>query len=120
MTKQSDTKTIHEFLAENPNVDVSKQWERCWNIHGKIADRITKYFDAKLHPISEDSEYYTSPDGQMEASFFGYTGNDTDWFVRSWLGNRKGIPDPTRKRLFGATGNGFPADNTRAPLSEDS
>jgi hypothetical protein len=89
MTTQSDTKTIHEFLAENPNVDVSKQWERCWNIHGKIADRIIKRFDAKLHPISADSEYYTSPDGQMEASFYGYTGTDMDWFVRSWLGNRK-------------------------------
>lgn len=89
MTQQSDTKTIHEFLAENPNVDVSKQWERCWNIHGKIADRIIKYFDAELHPISADAEYYTSPDGQMEAAFFGYTGRDLDWFVRSWLGNRK-------------------------------
>ena len=89
MTKQSDTKTIHEFLAENPNVDVSSQWERFWNIHGKIADRIIKHFDAKLHPISEGADYYTSPDGQMEAAFFGYTGNDMDWFVRSWLGNRK-------------------------------
>lgn len=89
MTQQSDTKTIHEFLAENPNVDVSKQWERCWNIHGKIADRIIKYFDAELHPISADAEYYTSPDGQMEAAFFGYTGRDMDWFVRSWLGNRQ-------------------------------
>lgn len=89
MAKQSDTKTIHQFLAENPNVDVSAQWERFWNIHGKIADRIIQHFDAELHPISEGAEYYTSPDGQMEASFFGYTGNDLDWFVRSWLGNRK-------------------------------
>lgn len=89
MTKQSDTKTIHEFLAENPNVDVSQQWERCWKIHSKIAGRIIERFDAKLHPISEGAEYYTSPDGQMEASFHGYTGNDLDWFVRAWLGNRK-------------------------------
>ena len=88
-TKQSDVKTIHEFLAEAPNVDVSKQWERCWEMHGRIAERIIKRFDAKLHPISEGAEYYTSPDGQMEGSFFGYTGKDLDWFVRSWLGNRK-------------------------------
>ncbi len=87
---QSDVKTIHEFLEDNPNVDVSKQWERCWNIHGKINDRILKYFgDAKLHPISEGAEYYTSPDEQMEGSFFGYTGGGIDWYVRSWLGNRK-------------------------------
>ena len=90
MSDQSDVKTIHEFLEDNPNVDVSKQWERCWNIHGKINDRILKYFgDAKLHPISEDAEYYTSPDEQMEGSFFGYTGGGIDWYVRSWLGNRK-------------------------------
>jgi hypothetical protein len=87
---QSDVKTIHEFLEDNPNVDVSKQWERCWNIHGKIHDRILKYFgDAKLHPISEGAEYYTSADKQMEGSFYGYTGGGIDWYVRSWLGNRK-------------------------------
>ncbi|NND54228.1 MAG: hypothetical protein HKN56_04565 [Gammaproteobacteria bacterium] len=87
---QSDVKTIHEFLADNPNVDVSKQWERCWDIHGKINDRILKYFGgAQLHPVSEGAEYYTSPDEQMEGSFFGYTGGGIDWYVRSWIGNRK-------------------------------
>ena len=35
MNKQSDVKTIHEFLADNPNVDVSNQWERMWDIHNK-------------------------------------------------------------------------------------
>jgi hypothetical protein len=76
MAQQSDVKTIHEFLADNPNVDVSKQWERCWNIHGKIAERILNHFDgAELHPISEGADYYTSPDGQMEGAFFGYTGH---------------------------------------------
>ncbi len=90
MSKQSDVKTIHEFLQDNPNVDVSKQWERCWNIHGKINERILGYFgDAKLHPISQGAEYYTSPDKQMEGSFFGYTGGGIDWYVRSWIGNRK-------------------------------
>ncbi len=89
MSSQSDVKTIHEFLADNPNVDVSKHWERCWEIHTGIANRINARFDGKLHPISEGADYYTSPDGQMEGAFFGYTGNDMDWFVRSWIGNRK-------------------------------
>ena len=89
MSKQSDVKTIHEFLADNPNVDVSRQWERCWDIHGRIADRIIKHFGATLHPISKGAEYYASPDQQMEGAFFGYTAKDVDWFVRSWLGNRK-------------------------------
>jgi hypothetical protein len=90
MSEQSDVKTIHEFLEDNPNVDVSKQWERCWNIHGKIHDRILKQFpDAKLHPISEGAEYYTSADEAMEGSFYGYTGGGIDWYVHAWLGNRK-------------------------------
>jgi hypothetical protein len=90
MSKQSDVKTIHEFLEANPNVDVSKQWERCWNIHGKISDRILNYFgDAQLHPISQGAEYYQSDDEQMEGSFYGHTGGGIDWFVRSWMGNRK-------------------------------
>lgn len=90
MSAQSDVKTIHEFLADNPNVDVSRQWERCWNIHGKIAERILAYFgEAKLHPISAGAEYYQSANQQMEGAFFGYTGGGVDWFVRSWMGNRK-------------------------------
>lgn len=89
MTKQSDVKTIHEFLADNPNQDVSHFWERCWGIHSRIAERIIEHFDATLHPISEGASYYTSPDGRMEGAFFGYTGRDLDWFVRSWIGNRK-------------------------------
>lgn len=90
MTEQSDVKTIHEFLEANPNVDVSRQWERCWNIHGKIHDRLLQHFpQTRLHPVSEGADYYTSPDEQMEGSFFGYTGGGIDWYVRSWIGNRK-------------------------------
>ncbi len=50
MSEQSDVKTIHEFLADSPDQDVSSQWERCWGIHSRIAERIIKRFDAKLHP----------------------------------------------------------------------
>jgi hypothetical protein len=89
MSEQSDVKTIHEFLADSPDQDVSSQWERCWGIHSRIAERIIKRFDAKLHPISDGADYYQAADGKMEGSFFGYTGNDMDWFVRAWLGNRK-------------------------------
>ena len=31
----SDTKTLDQFLAENPNVDVSRAWEKCW---GTLSD----------------------------------------------------------------------------------
>ena len=43
MTTGSETKTIMEFLAESPDVDVSRAWERCWGIHSKIVERVQEY-----------------------------------------------------------------------------
>lgn len=85
----SDTKTIHEFLAENPDVDVSKAWERCFGILGDIKDQIAGRFPVSLHPSCAGREYYTSPDGRFEGSFNAYTGAGVEWLVHSWLGNRK-------------------------------
>lgn len=87
--KQLDTKTIHEFLAENPNVDVSKAWERCFGILAGIKDRIAAQFPVTRHPETNGREYYTSPDGKFEGSFNAYTGPGVEWLVNSWLGNRK-------------------------------
>ena len=50
MSAGTETKTIMEFLSENPDVDVSNAWERCWNIHSSIVDRIRGRFDVALHP----------------------------------------------------------------------
>lgn len=88
-TKGTETKTIMEFLAENPNVDVSRAWERCWNIHSKIADRVQARFAVQRHPQTEGEDYWASADGQLEGCFKAYSGTDVDWLVHSWLGNRK-------------------------------
>ena len=85
----TDTKTIHEFLAENPDVDVSKAWERCIGILAGIKDQIAGRFDVARDPSCEGREYYTSPDAAFEGSFNAYTGKDVEWLVHSWLGNRK-------------------------------
>ena len=85
----SETKTIMEFLAENPSVDVSRAWERCLGIHSKIVDRVKARFPVQRHPQNEGQDYWTSPDKQLEGGFWGYTGTDVDWLVYSWLGNRK-------------------------------
>jgi hypothetical protein len=85
----TDTKTIHEFLAENPNVDVSKAWERCFGILGGIKDRIGGRLPVERHPECAGREYYTSPDKAFEGSFNAYTGRGVEWLVHSWLGNRK-------------------------------
>lgn len=85
----TDTKTIDEFLAENPNVDVSRAWERCFGILGGIKDRIAARFPVTRHPETNGREYYTSPDKAFEGSFNAYTGPGVEWLVHSWLGNRK-------------------------------
>jgi hypothetical protein len=84
-----DIKTITEFLAEQPNVDVSRAWERCWGIHAGIVERVKQRFPVTKHPSTEGREYYTSLDKSMEGSFNAYTGPQVDWLVHSWLGNRK-------------------------------
>ncbi len=88
-SRGSETKTIMEFLAESPSVDVSRAWERCWNIHSRITDRIMARFPVTRHPSTAGEDYWTSPDGQLEGCFKAYSGPEMDWLVHSWLGNRK-------------------------------
>lgn len=86
----ADTKTIDQFLAENPDVDVSKAWERCWTILSDIKAKIASRFDhLELDPDCKGREYYTSPNGEFEGSFKAWSGGDCEWLVNSWLGNRK-------------------------------
>jgi hypothetical protein len=88
-TGKLDTKTILEFLAEQPNVDVSRAWERCWGIHSGIVERVKRRFAVEKHASAIGREYYTSLDQSMEGSFNAYSGPEIDWLVHSWLGNRK-------------------------------
>jgi hypothetical protein len=89
MSTKLETKTIIEFLAENPNVDVSRAWERCWGIHSGIVERVKKRFAVTRHHSTIGRDYFTSLDRGMEGSFTAYTGQEVDWLVHSWLGNRK-------------------------------
>jgi len=87
--QRTETKTILEFLSENPDVDVSKAWERCWGIHTGIVERVRERFPVERHHSTVGEDYFTSPDEQMEGSFAAYTSPDVDWLVHSWIGNRK-------------------------------
>jgi hypothetical protein len=84
-----DIKTITEFLAEQPNVDVSRAWERCWGIHSGIVERVKTRLPVTRHPSTVGHEYYTSLDKSMEGSFNAYSGPRVEWLVHSWLGNRR-------------------------------
>lgn len=86
----TDTKTIDQFLAENPNVDVSDAWARCWGILSTVKGRIADRFP-QVQPDEDckDRNYYTSPNKEFEGSMQAWSGPGCDWLVNSWLGNRK-------------------------------
>lgn len=48
MTTNRDIKTLMPFLAENPDADISKAWELCWNMYPKIVDRIMYRFSVRV------------------------------------------------------------------------
>lgn len=86
----TDTKTLDEFLADNPNVDVSKAWERSWGILTDVKEKIASRFTGlELDEHCKGREYYTSPNGEFEGSMQAWSGNGIEWLVNSWLGNRK-------------------------------
>ena len=90
MTGHSDTKTIDQFLAENPDVDVTRYWERCWKILSGVKDRIaSRYPNLEREENTKDRDYYTSPNGEWEGSMKAWSGPGVEWLVNSWLGNRK-------------------------------
>ena len=112
MSERKETKTIMEFLAENPDVDVNNAWERCWGIQTGIIDRIRERFEVSKHPSCEGRDYFTSEvhpeNGQLEGSFNSYTGENMDWLVHSWLGNRK-------RSILDINATAFLSQETRVP-----
>ena len=90
MADHSDTKTIDEFLAENPDVDVTPYWERCWGILSGVKEKIAARFpNLDREENTRDRDYYTSPNGEWEGSMKAWSGEGMEWLVNSWLGNRK-------------------------------
>lgn len=112
MSERKETKTIMEFLAENPDVDVNNAWERCWGIQTGIIDRIRERFEVSKDLSCEGREYFTSEvhpeNGQLEGSFNSYTGENIDWLVHSWLGNRK-------RSILDINATAFLSQQTRVP-----
>ncbi|GIT34645.1 MAG: hypothetical protein Ct9H300mP4_09640 [Gammaproteobacteria bacterium] len=75
------------------NVDVSHAWERCWGIQTSIIERVKERFSVEKHPSCAGRDYFVSEEhpkhGQLEGSFTAYSGEEVDWLVHSWLGNRQ-------------------------------
>ncbi len=82
-----EVRTIHEMVAENPDVDVRETWTTFWEVLTRIKDRLTAEFPVDRHPSSAGLENYTA--GDFEGSLNTYTGPKLEWLVHSWLGNRQ-------------------------------
>ena len=92
MTASTQTKTIHEFLADSPDVDRSELWTALWGILSDAKDEITAELAVEPHPSGAGLEYWTSEDGGYEGSlnpFVGDADTGVEWLVHSWIGNRK-------------------------------
>ncbi|WP_104106799.1 hypothetical protein [Nocardioides sp. 616] len=95
MSSSRQTKTIHEFLADNPDVDNSELWAKFWQILSDAKDRIVAELPVRPHPASEGLDYWATDDGSYEGAMntfagdLGTEGPAAEWLVHSWIGNRK-------------------------------
>ena len=86
MTTSQQVKTITEMLDEAPDVDVRASWEALWTILSDIKVRLLEEFAVQRHPSSEGYDYYEA--GGFEGSLLTYSGEEAEWLVHSWIGNR--------------------------------
>ncbi|MCD4524377.1 hypothetical protein [Nocardioides sp. cx-173] len=92
MSSSAQTKTIHEFLAEAPDVDSSELWAAFWEILSEAKEKITAQLPVREHPSGAGLEYWATDDGSYEGSLNPYAGDPdegVEWLVHSWIGNRK-------------------------------
>ena len=92
MSNRTETKTIHEFLAENPDVDRSELWAAFWEILSEAKAKITAELEVEPHPSGTGLDYWATEDGGYEGSLHPYVGDadeGVEWLVHSWIGNRK-------------------------------
>jgi hypothetical protein len=86
----SQTKTIHEYFAENPNVDVTETHQALFGMLVEMREKIEARFPGlTVQPACADLEYWTSESGDYEGSMQTWTGPGVDHLANSWIGNRK-------------------------------
>lgn len=83
------TKTITEYLEENPDVDNTEIFHEFWRILTDLRAKLEKKFSVRRHESSKGYEYYQTPDKSYEGSLNTFEGEEVEWMVHSWIGNRK-------------------------------
>lgn len=83
----NETKTIPEFLAEHPDVDVRPIWERCFGILTDLLADVRSTFAVEPHHSSADYGSWVAPTGGWKGSLNTFTGPEAEWVVHSWIGD---------------------------------
>ncbi len=85
----SQTKTIHEYLAENPDVDVSESHAALFGILTELKDKVHARFpDLVQQEASVGLDYWQTESG-YEGSMTTWTCAEAEHVANSWIGNRK-------------------------------
>lgn len=94
MNNSTQTKTIHEFLAEAPDVDRHDLWSQFWEILSDAKAKITAALPVQPHPSSAGLDAWGAEAGDYEGSLNTFSGGageaepGAEWLVHSWIGNR--------------------------------
>lgn len=85
----SQTKTIHEYLAENPDTDVTESHAALFGILTELRGRVESQFPELVkQPACEGLDYW-STEGGYEGSMATWTSPRAEHVANSWIGNRK-------------------------------
>jgi hypothetical protein len=89
-TKTDNLKSVKELIAESPMVDNTDVFNQLRAIQDKLWAKITNRFpDLTMDESTFQFQPYHSLDGSAKGNLEGYTSQDVEWAVCSWVGNPK-------------------------------
>ena len=89
-TKTDNLKSVRELIEERPAVDNTKTFERLKAIQTSLWSKIMSRFpDLKIHESTKQFQPYQSLDGSAKGELAGFTSEEIEWAVCSWVGNPK-------------------------------
>lgn len=86
--KKDNLKSVKELIAERPDVDNTEVFEQLRAIQDKLWAKIEKRFpEMQMDESTVPLQPYHSLDNSAHGSLAGFSSNEVDWAVNSWVGN---------------------------------
>ncbi|MBE7513601.1 MAG: red chlorophyll catabolite reductase [Anaerolineales bacterium] len=77
------------MVNEHPSEDRSAIFEDLWGILAELRAKMDARFMLHPHPSTADFQPYTSLTGEAKGFLSGFSGNEIDWLIHSYIGNPK-------------------------------